>query len=166
MNTKNLLRLCYTNGSLNPDEKTKPRVNHFKPRVNHFKEKSIIPGLISLFNGFRALFNPKGILVEVQLLYYSSHSWGIRRFFIITDCRSWLNNNHIVSECSKLVQKGYKKKHDWGRKVIARELCNKLEFYHMTKWYKHKPESILDKEAHKILSILRYKRVTWSRITP
>ena len=31
--------------------------------------------------------------------------------------------NHIISECCKLAQKGYKTRHDWVGKVIHRELC-------------------------------------------
>ena len=35
--------------------------------------------------------------------------------------------------------------------VINWELCKKLKFYHADKWYKHNPESVLEKETHKIL---------------
>ena len=31
------------------------------------------------------------------------------------------------------------------------ELCKKLKFDHITKWYMHKPESLLEKETCKIL---------------
>ena len=34
--------------------------------------------------------------------------------------------NHIISECSKLVQKEYKTRHDWVGKVIRREMCKKF----------------------------------------
>ena len=30
-------------------------------------------------------------------------------------------------------------------------MCKKLKFDHTTKWYKHKPESVLEVEAHEIL---------------
>ena len=59
--------------------------------------------------------------------------------------------NHIVSECSKLAQREYKTRHDWVGKVIHWELCKKLNFHHATKWYMHKPESVLENETHKIL---------------
>ena len=59
--------------------------------------------------------------------------------------------NHIVSECSKLAQREYKTRHDWVGKVIHWELCKKLNFHHATKWYTHKPESVLENETHKIL---------------
>ena len=59
--------------------------------------------------------------------------------------------NHIISECSKLAQREYKTRHDWVGKVIHRELCKKFNFHHSTKWYMHKPESVLENKTHKIL---------------
>ena len=38
--------------------------------------------------------------------------------------------NHIISECSKLVQKEYKARHDWVGKVIHWEMCKKFKFDH------------------------------------
>ena len=58
--------------------------------------------------------------------------------------------NHI-SECSKLVQKEYKTRHDWVEKVIHWELCKKLNFDLTIKWNMHKPESVLQNETHEIL---------------
>ena len=60
-------------------------------------------------------------------------------------------NKHIISECSKLVQKKYKSRHNWVGKGIHRELCKKLKFEHTTKWYMHKPESVLVNATHKIV---------------
>ena len=59
--------------------------------------------------------------------------------------------NHTTSKCSKLMQKKYKKRHNWVGKGIHWELCKKLKFNHTTKWYIHKPESLLKNETHKIL---------------
>ena len=42
-------------------------------------------------------------------------------------------DDHIISECSKLVQKEYTTKHDWMGKVINWELCKKLKFDHTNK---------------------------------
>ena len=56
--------------------------------------------------------------------------------------------NHL-SECSKLVQRKVKTRHDWVGKVIHRKLCQKFD--PTTKWYMHKPESVLENEMHKIL---------------
>ena len=59
--------------------------------------------------------------------------------------------NHMVNECSKLAQKKYKGRLDWVRKVNNWELCKRLKFDHTTKWYMHKPESVLENRIHKIL---------------
>ena len=61
--------------------------------------------------------------------------------------RKWL----IISECSKLVQKGHKTKYDWVDKVIHWESDNKFKFDQITKWYMYKPESVLENETRKIL---------------
>ena len=50
--------------------------------------------------------------------------------------------NHIISEYYKPLQKEYKTRHDWMGKGFHRELCKKLKFDHIIKWYMHKPESI------------------------
>ena len=39
----------------------------------------------------------------------------------------------LISECCKLIQRTYKTRHDWERKVIHRELCKKLKFDRATK---------------------------------
>ena len=49
-----------------------------------------------------------------------------------------------ICECSKLTQKESKTRHDW-------KLCKKLKFDHTSKWYMHKPESVLEIVMHKIL---------------
>ena len=59
--------------------------------------------------------------------------------------------NHMISKCSKLVQKEYKTRHDLVGKVIHWELSRKLKFGHTNKWYMHNPESILENEMHKLL---------------
>ena len=47
--------------------------------------------------------------------------------------------------------KGFKIIHDWARQMIHWELRKKLKFDHYTKWYTHKPESVLDNEMDKII---------------
>ena len=59
--------------------------------------------------------------------------------------------NHIISEYWKLAYKEYKTRHDWVGKVIHWELSKKSEFDHTNKYYKHNPESVLEKEKHKLL---------------
>ena len=82
------------------------------------------------------------------------------------DSKCWLCDdrdktiNHILSKCSKLAQKEYKTRHDRVGKVIYWELCKKVKIDPTAKWYMHNPESILDNATHKILWVLRYKRIT------
>ena len=70
-------------------------------------------------------------------------------------CRLCVNRNetinHIISECSKLAEKEYKTRHDWMSKVINWEMCKKLKFDHMNKWYMHNPASVLENDTHKLL---------------
>ena len=59
--------------------------------------------------------------------------------------------NHIINECSKLVQKEYKTRHNWVGKVINWEMCQKFKSDHTNKWYMHNPAFILENDAHKLL---------------
>ena len=59
--------------------------------------------------------------------------------------------NRIISECSKFAQREYSTRHDWVGKVIHWELCKKLKFEHMSKWYIHNPESFLENETQNSL---------------
>ena len=60
--------------------------------------------------------------------------------------------NHIISECSRLSQKEYKKRNDWVGKMIQWELCKKFKFYQTNKCYMNNQESLMENETHKILS--------------
>ena len=59
--------------------------------------------------------------------------------------------NHIVSECSKLAQKEYKRRHGWEGKKIRWELGRKFEIDVTPKWYQHEPEAVTENEKCKIL---------------
>ena len=59
--------------------------------------------------------------------------------------------NDIMSENSKLAPRKYKVRNDWVDKVIHRELCKKLKFDHMNKWYMHNLESVPENEIPKLL---------------
>ena len=59
--------------------------------------------------------------------------------------------NHIISECSKLVQKEYKTRNDWVGKMIHWEMCKKFKFDHTNKWYLHNPGVVLENDTHKLL---------------
>ena len=58
--------------------------------------------------------------------------------------------NHIISECSQLVQE-YKTRPDWVGKVIHREMCKKFKVDHMNKWYIQNPAPVLENDTHKLL---------------
>ena len=59
--------------------------------------------------------------------------------------------NHVLSECSKLVQKEYKRQHDWFGTKIHWEICRKYGIELKEKWYEHKPEAVLENDKCKIL---------------
>lgn len=42
---------------------------------------------------------------------------------------------HVVSECGKLAQKVYKRRHDWVGKKIHWEVCKKYGLALKAKWY-------------------------------
>ena len=59
--------------------------------------------------------------------------------------------DHIVSGCSKLAQKKYKRRHDNLGKIVHWKLARKCNFEAGDKWYEHEPESVLENEDYKIL---------------
>ena len=58
---------------------------------------------------------------------------------------------HIISECPKLAQKEYKRRHDWMGKAIHWDLCRKKGFATTDKWYEHEPQPVTENEKFKIL---------------
>ena len=61
------------------------------------------------------------------------------------------NINDIVSGCSKLAPKEYKKRHDNLGKIVHLKLARKCNFEAGDKWYEHEPGSVLENEDYKIL---------------
>ena len=59
--------------------------------------------------------------------------------------------DHIVSGCSKLAQKEYKRRHYNLGKIVHWKLARKCNFEAGDKWYEHEPESGLENEDYKIL---------------
>ena len=57
----------------------------------------------------------------------------------------------MVSGCSKLAQKEYKRRHDNLGKIVHWKLARKCNFEAGEKCYEHKPESVLENEDYKIL---------------
>ena len=42
-------------------------------------------------------------------------------------------------------------------------IVQKVEIHHTNKWYMHNLESVQENNTRKILGMLRYKRIFWSR---
>ena len=59
--------------------------------------------------------------------------------------------SHIVSGCSKLALKEYKKRHDNVARAIHWDLSGKCGFHQNEKWYNHVPESVQENENYKLL---------------
>ena len=67
-------------------------------------------------------------------------------------CRNKVESiDHVVSGCSKLSQKEYKRRHDNLEKVVHWKLTRKCNFEAGNKWYEHDPERVLENEGYKIL---------------
>lgn len=58
---------------------------------------------------------------------------------------------HILSECEKLAQGEYKKRHDHVASIIHWELCELHGFQRSKNWYDHRAESVLENDNVKIL---------------
>ena len=59
--------------------------------------------------------------------------------------------SHIVSECEKLAQKEYKRRHDNVARIVHWKLCGKYKLKRSEKWYEHAPEGVVENEEVKIL---------------
>ena len=59
--------------------------------------------------------------------------------------------NHVLSECSKLAQKEYRRQHDWFGTKMHWEIFRKYGIEMKEKWYKHNPEVVMEKDKCKIL---------------
>ena len=58
---------------------------------------------------------------------------------------------HILSECEKLAQGEYKKRHDRVASIIHWELCATHGFQRSKNWFDHRAESVLENDEVKIL---------------
>ena len=59
--------------------------------------------------------------------------------------------NHVLSECSKLAQKEYKRRHDWSGTKIHWKIRRKYGIKKKEKWYEHKLEAVTENDKCKIL---------------
>ena len=58
---------------------------------------------------------------------------------------------HILSECSKLAQGEYRKRHDKVAQIVHWNLCKRYELPHVKNWYEHVAEKVLENQKAKIL---------------
>ena len=59
--------------------------------------------------------------------------------------------DHIVSGCSKLAQKEYKRRHNNLGKIVHCKVARKCNFEAGDEWYEHEPESDLENKDYEIL---------------
>ena len=61
------------------------------------------------------------------------------------------NIDHLVSGCSELAQKEYKRRHNNLGKIAHWKLARKCNFEAGGNWYEHEPGSVFENEDYKIL---------------
>ena len=59
--------------------------------------------------------------------------------------------NHLISECSKMAQREYKRRHDWVGRRVHWDVCKKYGIVLNDKWYQHEPGSVIENDKCKIL---------------
>ena len=59
--------------------------------------------------------------------------------------------NHLVSECSKMAQREYKRRHDWVARRVHWEVCRMYGIEVKDKWYEHDTAPVTENERCKIL---------------
>ena len=63
-------------------------------------------------------------------------------------CERGQSVGHIVSECSKLAQREYKKRHDNVARYVHWKLRGKANLERSDKWFVHKPEGMCEYEHY------------------
>ena len=58
--------------------------------------------------------------------------------------------NHLISECSKMAQREYKRRHDWVGRRVHWDVCKKYGIVVNDKWYQHEPGSVIENDKCKI----------------
>jgi len=59
--------------------------------------------------------------------------------------------SHLISECSKIAQSEYKRRHDKVAAAVHWSLCKKHDLPHSEKWYDHRAEAVTENEKVKVL---------------
>ena len=58
--------------------------------------------------------------------------------------------NHLLSDCPKLAQTKYKRRHDEVAKAVHWDLCSQYGIKCEDKWYEHKPEPVRENSNAKL----------------
>ena len=66
--------------------------------------------------------------------------------------------SHIVSECSKLAQREYKRRHDIVATMVHWKLCEKFNLEKSEKWFPHKPQTVSENVKHKLIWDMNIQR--------
>ena len=64
--------------------------------------------------------------------------------------------SHLTSECCKLAQREYKRRHDNVARYVHWQLCGKAELERADQWYKHTPEQVVENTGIKFYGISMY----------
>jgi hypothetical protein len=59
--------------------------------------------------------------------------------------------SHLVSECSKIAQTEYKKRHDRVAAAVHWSICKKYHLPHTDKWYDHRAQPVVENDKVKLL---------------
>ena len=74
-------------------------------------------------------------------------------------CGEWRETlEHIICECKKLAQRGYKRRHDTAAHLFYWKLCEKHKLEWKEKWYEHCPAGVVEDDDVKFLG---YKYSIW-----
>ena len=57
---------------------------------------------------------------------------------------------HLISECKKLAQKEYKRRHANVARIVHWKLCGLYQLERAEKWYKHQPNGVIESDEVKI----------------
>ena len=90
---------------------------------------------------------------QEQALCTNYIKFNIDKTSISPLCRMCSNKgetvSHIVSECSVLAQREYKRRHDNVTRYIHWRLCEKYKLHKTDKWYEHKPDGVSENDKYK-----------------
>ena len=160
----NTIPLCQE--SMKPNEfkklKQKERINTWKDKAMHGQYLREMEGKDKA-NTWRWL-QKSDLKGPTEALIFSAQEQALRTNYTKFNidktidspfCRMCGNKNetvsHIISECSMLAQREYKRRHDNVAKYVHWRICEKYELDRANKWYEHKPDGAIENANYKIL---------------